>query len=1371
MHFLLKIFCLFIISVNINAAPASVDVPESLQKWRSWVLAGHPELACSSGVKGNQRQCVWLSQLEIESSRHQTLFSQHALIEKTSWISLPGEAGAWPERVKVNGLAAPVIMRKGQPALLLEKGQYSISGAIIHTKAPIDLKLSPETTFVKLILDMQLVAQPSIANHRLLLNVTPKKIVKSSDSLKLQVFRLLKDGYPLTLETQLDLNVAGDTRLTRLSRVIPEGFEISSIRSKLALRINDDGTADIQLKPGRHVVYIKAHILAADNQFYNQKSQVFSMEQGENWPAQEIWALVQDRAVRIVDVKGAAIDVNQTNMPRGWKQYSSYLLTPKQGLKLVQKSRGDVSPNTNDLTLKRQLWLDFDGAGFTANDALTGKVGQLSRLSANVGYSTGKVTINQQPILVTSINGDQGVQLLPGKANIESLGRVERGAISVSPWLSEVNQVRVEINLPPGYSIFSAQGASSVSNDYLSSWQLWEIFIVILLVAFLFKQYSLSAALTGLAYALAIHNVTDAPSILLLLVVLGLHSIVRQLPVNKWSKRVVYGYQFSLVIVMLSFLPFAVQQARLAIYPQLEKNSRIMTHKATLDEMQFDRGAQMQSQELERMVQVPQKMSSVVRSAPSFNKTREPIKQYESDYQENEIVQTGPGLPNWQWNKVRLHFAGPVVQEQQFTLIVMPPALNRFLNVLRIILFIALGFFLMRTNLFTGFTRYANKNSQKTVAQAGSDKESPTKGEGGFVKLKLLVWVLILCSSAMTAHFSVASEFPDQALLDEYFERLNAPQKCEPDCLGLSSLKIKATDQSIVLDMKVVALAKSPFQLPVNLNKLTSATILVDDQITPFYMKHKGRAYLQLEAGEHRISMTINALSLSQMALAFNELPQAVTFSSDIWRVLGIENGRLTQGSLVLRRLKKQQDDSAKTQLAPLPIAPLVRVDRVIKFDVDWSIETTVSRIAPLRGAMSVSVDLLDGEFVISDKVLVKGNKAQLNFSINMPSISYRSDLKRQSVLELIAAESVNSYETWQLQPSHKWHITHRGVLPVKTADARLLWRPLPGDTLSLAIEKPVAIEGMSFAIDQVDLIHEVAKARSKTTLMMAFRASRGSDYPLKLPADAKVSKVSLNGRDIIFTQENEQVLLPVPSGSARFVVEWTQPQSLSLVTHTPTLELANASNVNLATILPANRWVLAVSGPLIGPAILFWGVLLLIIGAGFCLGRMPWSPLKSWQWMLLGAGIATSFWPITLLVVLWFVLLAKRSSLINDASLSWRYNALQIVIGGCSAIMILALVGSVAQSLIFGAPDMQVTGNGSYATSMNWYQDLVIKYLPETSVVSVPMWSYQILMLLWSIWLSVSLIAWLQWGWQKFSENGVYKAAPKKKQVADDAA
>jgi hypothetical protein len=48
-------------------------------------------------------------------------------------------------------------------------------------------------------------------------------------------------------------------------------------------------------------------------------------------------------------------------------------------------------------------------------------------------------------------------------------------------------------------------------------------------------------------------------------------------------------------------------------------------------------------------------------------------------------------------------------------------------------------------------------------------------------------------------------------------------------------------------------------------------------------------------------------------------------------------------------------------------------------------------------------------------------------------------------------------------------------------------------------------------------------------------------------------------------------------------------------------------------------------------------------------------------------------------------------------------------------------------------------------------------------------MWSYQILMLLWSIWLSVSLIAWLQWGWRKFSENGVYKASPKKQQAVDD--
>jgi hypothetical protein len=35
---------------------------------------------------------------------------------------------------------------------------------------------------------------------------------------------------------------------------------------------------------------------------------------------------------------------------------------------------------------------------------------------------------------------------------------------------------------------------------------------------------------------------------------------------------------------------------------------------------------------------------------------------------------------------------------------------------------------------------------------------------------------------------------------------------------------------------------------------------------------------------------------------------------------------------------------------------------------------------------------------------------------------------------------------------------------------------------------------------------------------------------------------------------------------------------------------------------------------------------------------------------------------------------------------------------------------------------------------------------------------AYRILMLLWSLWLAVSLLNWLKWGWTCFSGDGLWK-------------
>jgi len=70
----------------------------------------------------------------------------------------------------------------------------------------------------------------------------------------------------------------------------------------------------------------------------------------------------------------------------------------------------------------------------------------------------------------------------------------------------------------------------------------------------------------------------------------------------------------------------------------------------------------------------------------------------------------------------------------------------------------------------------------------------------------------------------------------------------------------------------------------------------------------------------------------------------------------------------------------------------------------------------------------------------------------------------------------------------------------------------------------------------------------------------------------------------------------------------------------------------------------------------------------------------------------------------------------------------------------------------------MQITGNQSTAFNLNWYQDHSDAELPTAWVVSAPMMMYRLLMLCWSLWMAVSLLDWLRWGWECFSSHGLWR-------------
>jgi len=52
---------------------------------------------------------------------------------------------------------------------------------------------------------------------------------------------------------------------------------------------------------------------------------------------------------------------------------------------------------------------------------------------------------------------------------------------------------------------------------------------------------------------------------------------------------------------------------------------------------------------------------------------------------------------------------------------------------------------------------------------------------------------------------------------------------------------------------------------------------------------------------------------------------------------------------------------------------------------------------------------------------------------------------------------------------------------------------------------------------------------------------------------------------------------------------------------------------------------------------------------------------------------------------------------------------------------------------------------------------------LPQAWMITVPVMSYRILMLLWSIWLAFALIKWLRWSWTCYTQGGYWKSKPAK--------
>jgi hypothetical protein len=276
--------------------------------------------------------------------------------------------------------------------------------------------------------------------------------------------------------------------------------------------------------------------------------------------------------------------------------------------------------------------------------------------------------------------------------------------------------------------------------------------------------------------------------------------------------------------------------------------------------------------------------------------------------------------------------------------------------------------------------------------------------------------------------------------------------------------------------------------------------------------------------------------------------------------------------------------------------------------------------------------------------------------------------------------------------------------------------------------------------------------------LQLSYRSTQGGRHSLGLPEAARVTAVMVDGQTVPVRPEKGELSIALLPGAHRVQVNWQSSEGAALRTRVPNIDLKlPSSNVSTVMRMPDDRWVLYAAGRGVGPAILYWGELIVFIAAAILLGRSRHSPLRGYEWLLLGLGLSTFSWSALLLFAVWMFAMRWREGF-AVAQLSRRaFNLLQSALVLLSLAAVVSLVAAIPFGLL-GNPDMRIAGTGQRAHELSWFNDQASGALPTAWVLSVSEWWYKAAMLMWALWLAFALARWLPIAWHALIQGGFWR-------------
>lgn len=1295
----------------------SPEIPDALKPWEAWSTWNDKEQNCPPVYNdAEDRVCFWPSRLSLDAGQQGGSWKANVVVFAETWVPIPGNNEIWPQNVTGNGEPLVVIEKEGRPAVRLEDGRYEFAGDFAWSEMPQTIAIPQEFGILSLVVNDKTIPLPDWDAHGNVWLSRSRAMETQQDLVTAEVYRVIEDGIPLWLRTDVELTVSGKSREEDLGWILPSGWLLSRVDSPIPVAIDEKGRLKAQVRAGKWTISLTA-FHASDTksiQYAEDAKPVVDIE------LVGFRAKPDFRLAEVTDVK--AVDVTQTTFPEKWRDLPVYQWETKSAIGLVERIRGMGLQRPEGLRITREFWLDEDGRTLTYHDVVRGQMQQIWRLDSTDGEQLGVVRVDGQGQLITANpkTGAHGIEIRTRNLNLEAIGTIENPSeIPATGWQVDADALEVTMHLPPGWRALALFGADDVDGDWLTAWSLLDLFLLLIFTLAVYRLWGIPAGILAfVAFSLA-YQEPGAPRLawFFLLMPIGLLRVVPDGVFQKWIKAWKY---IAIALLVIILIPFLVLQIQSALYPQLESHGVNYASQRIFPPIETSYGPSVGMDEM----------------AFEADKLAKPAAQMKQEVQSENLlydpkarIQTGPAQPEWTWNRIDCRWDGPVDADQRIRPILISGPIYRLLTVMRILLLTLLA------AVVCGF-KFPNPLFRRSAVAAS---------------------VLLLLSFGSTQ--LNAQEIPSPEMLQTLRERLLEPADAFPRAAEISSVQLKLQENRVTMDAEIHTALEVATPLPGQVPNWSPISVSVDGEPTDLICRRDGYLWVVLPRGVHHVVVETMLPNVTEWQWTFLLKPRTVSIEAPGWMVTGIRPNGIPEKQVFFVR-QQPKDENAPTYDRK-DFNAVVAVNRHLETGISWQIRNVVTRLSPLGTAVSLKVPLLPGESVLTPNVVVEGGEIEVKLGANEESVSWMSELPVGKTIQLAATETDQWVERWYLMASPVWNVTYSGLTPVFEAEQQDLvpvWYPWPGETATLVFSRPEAVSGDTVTVQRVRHETTLGSRQRTTDLTLELTCSLGSDFRMKLNPETEVSSVLVDGQGIPVRRDGDTLIVPVQPGEQTVEIAWRSNTPMQTLVHMEEVELpVDAANVTSVVRVPVSRWVLWTRGPTRGPAVRFWVILVAALLAALVLGGFKLSPLTRIEWILLVIGLTQVNVVASLLVVAWLFLLAWRGTCEPNASRRELFNLAQI---GLAILTLLALgiLVVVVWAGLLGNPEMFIVGNGSSRTYLQWFEPRTGTILPEPAIVSISVWFYRLLMLIWALWLASALLRWLTVGWQQFSHGGSWQ-------------